>query len=157
MQVVQISVLEISNSERDLEVITGNCLNMSSQHKAVSRSSCTFEKKNNFKGMTETWGFFIFLHSTGHEFPAMTSGHTSPNEFPAIAEASGSYLGLSCLSASGVHTHPDWIYYYLDQLESSFGVSTEVPRWKCSEIVVWKRGIKLHQLKPTLQPSQEEW
>lgn len=31
-KVVQVSVLEISNSERDLEVIIGNCLNVSSQH-----------------------------------------------------------------------------------------------------------------------------
>lgn len=79
MQVVQVSDLEISNSERDLEVITGNCLNMSSQHKAVARSSCTFKKKKKLQeDNRNVGGDFIFLHRTGPEFPAIiTWAHLS--------------------------------------------------------------------------------
>jgi len=86
VQVVQVSVLEISNSERDLEVIIGNCLNMSSQHKAVVRSSCTLKKVTS-RGGGKLWIFSLFCTARVMNFLLWSSGHISPNQFPAIAEA----------------------------------------------------------------------
>lgn len=102
MQVVQVSVLIISNSERDLEVIIGNCLNMNSQCKAVARSSCTPAKVTS-REAGKPWIFSFFYTARVMIFLLGSAGHISPNQLPATAEASSTAhtSGLSGLFVSG--------------------------------------------------------